>query len=912
MRRSTIDSGIGGAITAVFVVIVLGIWLGPAGAQDSPDEGKDGPGAITNSSLIALADEIEGVQGGLNDVGPGLSAVPDFLPVVGDAVVVDITVSGDVDEALARLTEFGLRNGQSFNNLISGRLPLNLIREVEEVDGVQAVLPAAAARNVGSTTAQSDASIRADEARSALGIDGSGVTVGTLSDSYNCLGGEAADIASGDLPNNVDVLAELSDCLIAIDEGRAMIQIIHDIAPGADQQFHTAFEGQADFANGILELAAAGSDVINDDIIYFAEPFFQDGIIAQAAEQVSQQGVPYFSSAGNFGRQSYEAPFRDSGSVDPVFGSPSHDFNAGAGVDDRQRVTVPAGESFNVVLQWSDPFASVTGGVGADTDLDIFFLDTGGNLIASSASTNVGGDPVEILGVTNNGNSAAQLDVVISKFTGPDPALLKYIYFGGNNITINQFATNSDTTWGHSAAASAFSTGAAFYAQTPEFGQSPPLLEPFSSAGPVQIMFSPNGTPVNQLRSKPDITAPDGVDTTFFGFDADANGFPNFFGTSAAAPAAAAATALLLEEVPSATVANVRTALQSTAIDMNGPGFDFNSGAGLIQIDAAIASLAPPTGMCNGLPVTVNLGLGQSPTAGADVILGTPNADVIVGLDGNDTICGGGGNDTINAGPGNDFVDAGLGADTVFGLDGNDTIEGRGGNDTIVGGNGNDTINGNFGNDTLTGGAGADTLNGDEGNDQAFGLGGADTINGGDGNDVLVGDNGPDNINGGDGDDTISGGASDDTLNGNDGDDRIFGSGGPDTIFGGLGNDALFGQTGLDEVFGGNGDDNLFGNESADSLFGGDGNDVINGGPAGDVITGGNGGDTIFGDGDVTQAGNDTINGGPGQDTILGFAGNDSINARDGLQDTVNGGPGVDNCVVDAAAVTDIVFNCEP
>jgi hypothetical protein len=187
---------------------------------------------------------------------------------------------------------------------------------------------------------------------------------------------------------------------------------------------------------------------------------------------------------------------------------------------------------------------------------------------------------------------------MITQFDGPNPQLIKYVQFGGGNVTINEFNTRSSTLYGHNNAAGAAAVGAAFYSETPEFGVSPPLLEPFSSAGPTPILFNTAGNrlAIPQMRLKPEIVAPDGTNTTFFipGRDVEPDGFPNFFGTSAAAPHAAAVAALLRQAFPTLSPAQVYTLLESTAIDMGPPGFDNDSGFGLIQADAALLLAAVP------------------------------------------------------------------------------------------------------------------------------------------------------------------------------------------------------------------------------------------------------------------------------------------------------------------------------
>ena len=281
--------------------------------------------------------------------------------------------------------------------------------------------------------------------------------------------------------------------------------------------------------------------------------------------------------------------------------------------------------------------------------------------------------------------------------------------------------------------------------------------------------------------------------------------------------------------------------------------------------------------LCDGLPVTVDIGNGDSPTSGDDVILGTAGPDTIDGGGGNDTICGLAGIDIINGGPGDDRIFGGADEDTIDGQGdwdyisggpGVDNLEGGGGNDIIYGDGANDIINGRSGDDTLFGGEGADTIDGNSGNDTVFGGLGSDDLMGSGQNDRLFGGEGNDVLRGQGGDDVLDGGFGNDTLRGGDGNDILLGYGDADILEGGDNDDYLWGGPGVDSFDGGSGKDQL------------DGFDIAG---DGETMDGGSGDDRIFGHG--------------GNDTLIGRGGADFLSGGSGA-DTLNGGAGaIDICV---------------
>jgi hypothetical protein len=233
----------------------------------------------------------------------------------------------------------------------------------------------------------------------ALNYDGTGIQIGVLSDSFDQAAAAttraAEDVASGDLPGTgnlgnpqpVVVLEDYPDPVNATDEGRGMCQIVHDVAPQSRIGFATAFSGEIGFANNIRALAALPGfqqdfkgDVICDDVSYLDEPMFQDGIIAQAVNDVVAAGVTYCSSAANnWGTDGYASKFRfiengegvtaetntaltntniDLTGVDPaLYAGGFHNFNP---ADQDVAQLVNTGNDAVFVFQWNDAFDSTT------------------------------------------------------------------------------------------------------------------------------------------------------------------------------------------------------------------------------------------------------------------------------------------------------------------------------------------------------------------------------------------------------------------------------------------------------------------------------------------------------------------------------------------------------------------------
>lgn len=592
-------------------------------ADPKPESRQD---AVLSSRLQEVNAEPEVTT---REVADETSTPPDgpgsLLRYDEERYLVEIRVEEFTVDVVDRITAAGaiVTHENPELRLVTAGVKPDRLDNVADVDGVEYVAdiltPITHAACPTGIVTEGDDRLHADDLRTAAGADGTGVSVGVLSDSFDQWSGAAThaagDRTSGDLPGAgnpcshptpVNVLDDSED---EIDEGRAMAQVVHDLAPGAALSFATAFSGESEFADNIADLAAAGADVIVDDVSYFEEPFYQPGIIDNAIADVTATGVQYFSSAGN---SNVVLGVNDVGSYEamgyrpipcPVMAIPSvdilddcHDFDAGAGADSDFKVRVKPGREFLLDLQWAQPHFGVT------NDIDLYLLDAAGNVLEKSIDPNLSSQkPVEVLSYENASASSQDLRIVIGRFSGSDTPRMKFVFFGDPDMFATMdYVTGSGgdvmgpTIIGHNGGANTVSVAARSVLGS--------TVQNFSSHGPVTHLFGPvSGTTAAatlgaaRVLAKPDLTASDcGLNTFFGSFSAPYR----FCGTSAAAPHAAAVAAVLSEVLtdahPTAAPAQVRdlviTALRTTAFDQ---GLDpLVEGAGLVDAAAAEAPLA--------------------------------------------------------------------------------------------------------------------------------------------------------------------------------------------------------------------------------------------------------------------------------------------------------------------------------
>jgi hypothetical protein len=441
--------------------------------------------------------------------------------------------------------------------LIQARLPLDRVEAVSQLPFVKFIrLPDYGYPNQqGAVGTEGDPVMRADIVRQQLAVTGAGIRVGVISDGID---GLSQSVASGDLPaQGVTSRSFRADGNVnAGAEGTAILEIIHDVAPGA-QLFFANFATSLEFIQAVNWLTdeaggptlrrgtPGGVDILVGDIAFFnTGPYDGSSPVSQALANAVVRGVAVFTAVGNYAQAHYQGLYTDTD------GDTLHEFDVSLGLPqvnnagETLNVTVQPAETIAIYLQWNDPFGA------SSNDYDLCVYDPPDQptspLFCSDAVQNGTGDPTESLVITRTAPTPGTLGVGIINVQGrAAPRILDMFIIGG---VMDEFIVPDSSVPNVGDSFFAVSVGAVNW-------QTPGAVESFSSRGPT-----------NDGRLKPELVAPDGVSVTGSG------GFPSpFFGTSASAPHAGALAALVLSVDPTLNASALTARLTATALPLGAP-----------------------------------------------------------------------------------------------------------------------------------------------------------------------------------------------------------------------------------------------------------------------------------------------------------------------------------------------------
>ena len=594
----------------------------------------------------------------------------------GNTVQVYLVVSEVTSAVVARLraADVVVEIANATERRIQARVPVRSLTRIASMPFVTFVrLPAYAVRHAGAVVSEGDAIHDANVARPQFGVDGTGVRVGVISDGINglfaarcttCRGLNGGPIGSGDIPDGIatrrdGVLTEVTGELTAQSyrsdddledrhsffrpcsfrgagaEGGALLEIVHDLAPGAQLSFANA-DTSLSFIEAVNALAAS-NDVVVDDLGFLGEPADGQSSVsrntAAALNNANNRIRTYVTSVGNAANDHYFGAYAASGvdgrSVNGI-SSPGrlHLFQAtsktrdvlGLGSQPHDLISLPNNGEVVIVLTWND----AAGQSGNNYDLYLVDDDTG-QVVARSTDIQRGGqDAFEAVDFLNRGDSGMFRIVIQNVNDEAAPRNLNMFSFqpqcavdGPRRLATGRHERHNYNTPSRSVLAqsdsggspvSAISVGAicsASAAAMATFGASDAPSQSCLDPSHTTIQFFSSLGPTLDGRLKPDISAIDGVAIT------GAGRFPSpFFGTSAAAPHVAGIAALVLDAAPcllsggSAGTVAARTALRHTLLTTADPlggsvpnmtfGFGRANALRAVQTARLLCPVAPP------------------------------------------------------------------------------------------------------------------------------------------------------------------------------------------------------------------------------------------------------------------------------------------------------------------------------
>ena len=194
-------------------------------ARRTPAQRKVGSRLLERAAAeAALVAEREGER--VQDADRAGAGDPQETPADDGRVLVDIRA--DVTpEVLGRIRELGgtVVNSVPQYQAIRALLPLPSVERLAALDAIRTIRTADEAVTRKDDTSEGDAAHRASQARRTHAVDGTGIGIGVLSNGVRTL---ADRQRSGDVPADVTVLPGQEG---VGDEGTALLEIVHDLAP---------------------------------------------------------------------------------------------------------------------------------------------------------------------------------------------------------------------------------------------------------------------------------------------------------------------------------------------------------------------------------------------------------------------------------------------------------------------------------------------------------------------------------------------------------------------------------------------------------------------------------------------------------------------------------------------------------